>query len=202
MKNKILIMALVIALSVVSGCQKTPGYNDEVSIPPTNEVENNNDAENKEDKEEGNKEDNLSELSTIIQQIYEIKTPELALGDMPVDLTDVDSVKYYTGLSDVSKIKDVLASEAMIGSQAYSLVLVKVNQATDSEIVAKEMLNGIDQRKWICVEADDLQVVAQDDLVMLFMVSSELSDTVTSQEIVDAFEEVCGGKLDLQLKAN
>lgn len=83
-----------------------------------------------------------------------------------------------------------LVSEAMIGSQAYSLVLVQVNDEKDSSSVGDEMLNGIDQRKWICVEADDIQVTSQGDVILLIMVSSTMKDTVTSQEIVNAFEQV------------
>ena len=46
---------------------------------------------------------------------------QFAVTDVPVDLNDMDSLNYYTGLSDASKIKDVAVSEAMTGSQAYSL---------------------------------------------------------------------------------
>ena len=60
------------------------------------------------------------------------------------------------------------------------------------------MKAGINPRKWVCVEADDLQVVASEDVVLLLMVSSQLSDSVTSQQIVDAFREVCGGTLTVE----
>lgn len=193
MKKNILIITLVIALGVITGCQKSDN-----SIKVEGSIEENTNPEGME--QDNPLETAPSGLLDIINQIYEIKSPELALGDITVDITDADSVKYYTGITDISKVKDVAVSEAMIGSQAYSLVLVKLNQAEDAETIAAEMLNGIDPRKWICVEADDMQVVAHDDLIMLFMVSSELKDTVTSQEIVDAFKEVCGGELNLQLK--
>ncbi len=140
------------------------------------------------------------ELQSIIEKIYEIKSPEFMVGDAPVDLNDPDSVKYFTGLSDSSKIKEVAVSEPMMGSQAYSLVLVKLNQQEDAETVANEMLQGIDQRKWICVEADDLKVVAQGDVVMLIMVSSTFEDALTSQDIVDAFQEVRQAELDILLE--
>ena len=52
------------------------------------------------------------------------------------------------------------------------------------------MRDGINQAKWICVEADDLRVVACGDVIMLVMVSSQLSDTVTAQDMVDAFVAV------------
>lgn len=163
------------------------------------------------DKETGNKETEGSkdnnkqdaedkDLLDIIKKIYEIKDPGLRLDNKSVDLSNADSVKYYTGLSDSSKVKKIAASEAMILSQAYSLVLVQLNDAGDAENVAKDMLNGIDTRKWICVGADDLQVVSHDDVIMLFMVSSTLEESVTSQQIVDAFKEVNDGKLDVELK--
>lgn len=195
-KGLILAITMATILSFV-GCQK--GNNDGVgNEPAVNNVENNNTPQ------DGGSvtPDELAEskLFEIIKKIYEVKTPDLALGDIPVDLTNKDAVKTYTGLSDSSKVKDIAVSEAMIGAQAYSLVLVQVNNAGDTEAVANEMLNGIDQRKWICVEADDLQVVAQDDLIMLFMVSSELKDVTTSQEMVEAFKKVRGDKLDVELK--
>lgn len=140
------------------------------------------------------------DLLAIIKKIYEIKDPGLKLDNKSVDLSNGDSVKYYTGLSDSSKVKKIAASEAMILSHAYSLVLVQLNDASDAEKVAKEMLNGIDTRKWICVGADDLQVVSRDDVIMLFMVSSTLEENVTSQQIVDAFKEISDGKLDIELK--
>jgi len=81
----------------------------------------------------------------------------------------------------------------MMGAQAYSLVVVKVKDAADAETVAKEMMNGIDQRKWICVEADDLRVAAAGDTAVLMMVSSEHADVVTAADITDAFGAVAGG---------
>jgi hypothetical protein len=158
------------------------------------------------DKETENSKDNDKQdtadkdLLKIIDKIYEIKEPGLKLANTLIDLSNTDSIKYYTGLSDSSKIKEIAASETMIGSQAYSLVLVQLNDASDAEKVAKDMLNGIDPRKWICVGADDLQVVSHDDVIMLFMVSSTLEEKVTSRQIVDAFKEVCDGKLDIELK--
>lgn len=206
MKRKIVyILMIVLTMSLFTACKNT-GKED------NNKGSNNNtEAENKEDENDnkdeiedtgnGNSQDVTDgDLLSIIKKIYEIKDPKLAVGDTQVDLSDSDSVKYYTGLSDSSKLKEVVASETMISSQAYSLVLVRLNDASDAESVAKEMFNGIDTRKWICVEGDDLQVVSHDNLIMLFMVSSSYKDSVTSQQMADTFKEVCGGKLDIELK--
>ncbi len=136
------------------------------------------------------------DLTQIMDKIYENKKVELNLATIPVDLTDVDAVTAYTGLKDASKIKEVVVSEPMMGSQAYSLVLVRTNDSADAEAVADEMKTGIDPRKWICVEADDLKVATYGDVVMLIMVSTQLADTVTADEIVNAFQTVAGGTLD------
>jgi len=210
MKRKIVyILMIVLTMSVFTACKNTEKEDNKGSNNNT-EAENKENENDKNDETEntdngsvdnGNAQDTTeSELVSIIKKIYEIKDPELAVADNLVDLSDSDSVKYYTGLSDSSKLKEAVASETMIGSQAYSLALVRLNDAKDAESVAKEMLNGIDTSKWICVSADDLQVVSHDDVVMLIMVSSSFKDSVTSQQIVDAFKEVSGGKLDVELK--
>lgn len=137
-------------------------------------------------------------LADIVEQIYAVKEPGIGVGTIPVELSDADAVKMYTGLDSADAISEAVASEAMISAQAYSLVLVRVKDAADTASVAEEMEAGIDPRKWVCVEADDLQVVACDDVILLIMVSSELSDSVTSQDVVDAFREVCGGTLTIE----
>lgn len=136
------------------------------------------------------------DLTKIIEKIYEKKDTGLRLENTSIDLTNQDIVKYNTGLEDVSKVKEAAVSEAMISSQAYSLVLLRVNDAADAEEVANSMLKGIDTRKWICVEADDIKVVTQDDLVLLVMVASSMNEVVTSQQLVDAFGEICGTQFE------
>lgn len=137
-------------------------------------------------------------LADIVEQIYDKKDPGIDGVTIPIELSDSDMVKMYTGLDSVDAISEAVASESMMGVQAYSLVLVRVIDEDETAEVAKAMRAGIDQRKWICVEADDLQVVGSGDIVMLFMVSSDFSDTVTSDEMVDAFKEVCGGTLTVE----
>ena len=135
----------------------------------------------------------------IIEAVYAEKSVALNLMTLAVDLSDADAVRYNLGLDDASSVKEAAVSEPMMGSQAYSLVVVRVNDAKDTESVANAMLNGIDQRKWICVEADTLKVMTKGDLVLLFMVDSGFADTVTVDEIEAAFTAVCGGSLDLVL---
>ena len=138
--------------------------------------------------------------SDIIDKIYAKKTVELPLGTTELDLSDGEIFTAVTGLASSDKVKAAAYSESMMGSQAYSLVVVRVKKSKDAAAVADEMLSGINPAKWICVEADDVRVAAYDDLVMLIMVSSQLEETVTGREIVAAFKKVCGGSLDVSKK--
>lgn len=131
-------------------------------------------------------------LTDVIEDIYEIAPQELSVFVDSLDISDSDNMRFYTGLTDLSHVKEAAFSESMIGAQAYSLILVRVDDEANTADVAAAMKSGIDPRKWVCVEADDLQVVSYRDVVLLFMVSSVHSDSVTSQDIVDAFKQVCG----------
>lgn len=135
-------------------------------------------------------------LSDIVDKIYEQKDPQIPVMTMEVDLTDVNMLSYNTGLTSAEQISEAVVSEAAIGSQAYSLVLARVNDKADAKTVAEAMKAGIDPAKWICVMADDLRVASSGDVALLVMVSSELSDAVTADEIIEAFKTVAGGSLD------
>lgn len=130
----------------------------------------------------------------IIEKIYEANetVPEFPVMTMNLADMDAESFPMFTGLADNSKVKESAVSESMMGSQAYSMVLVRLNDAADAEAVATEMVNGIDTAKWICVEADDLVVAAYGDLVMLYMADSTFG--LPSENAVAAFNTVCGGE--------
>lgn len=138
-------------------------------------------------------------LPDLINAIYAKQPVELMVTDpTAVNLSDADAVNNYLGLKDASKIKEAYYSEAMIGSQAYSLVVVRTKSAADAPSVAQSMFDGINQSKWICVTADALAVGASGDTVMLAMVNSELGATLHT-DLRAAYASVVGGKLDVSL---
>ncbi len=130
------------------------------------------------------------DMMAVIDKIYEKVPVEFMVGSMEVDIADADALKMFTGLSDASKLNGAVVSEAMIGSIPYSMVLVNVKSAADAQSVAEQMRDGIDQRKWICVTADDLSVAASDTVVMLVMIGSDQG--IASSSFVDAFAAVYG----------
>ncbi len=143
----------------------------------------------------------LSAIITTMYENYEGFPTEFGPAMMPAEVVTADenSLQYFTGLTDGSKIKDVVVSEPMTGSQPYSVVLVRVNDAADAKSVAEGMFNGIDQRKWFCVEADVLRVVTVNDLVLLVMIGSNLTD-LSVDTMVESFGKVCDSSFSVDLK--
>ncbi len=134
-------------------------------------------------------------MEELLNKTIEQRPVEFMGGVIPVDLTDSSedglwAIKSYTGLEDASLITEAAAFEPMMGSLAFSMVLVRVAEGAGSKAVAESMKSGIDTRKWICVEADDLKVAGFGDVVMLIMVNSD--SQMTAQSFVDAFAKVAG----------
>lgn len=123
-------------------------------------------------------------------------------GLMPVDLQDTSeeglwSLKSFTGLDNADKISDIAVYEPMTGSQAFSLVMARVKNSADTRTVAQQMKDNINPAKWICVRADQVLAAGYGDTVMFIMVDSTLG--VTAQAYVDAFANLCGGKVDFTI---
>ena len=138
-------------------------------------------------------------MEELVNKIIDNRPVEFSGGSIVIDLADTSEdgqwiVKSYTGLEDASVLTDAAAYEPMMSSIAFSLVTVRVAPGADSKAVAESMKSGVDPRKWICVEADDLLVAGYGDVVMLIMVSS--TSSMTAQSFVDAFQTVVGGTCD------
>jgi len=134
-------------------------------------------------------------MEELLNKTIEERPVEFMGGVIPVDLTDSSedglwAIKSYTGLDSAEQITEAAAFEPMMGPLAFSMVLVRVAEGVDSKTIAESMKSGIDPRKWICVEADDLKVAGFGDVVMLIMVNSD--SEMTAQSFVDAFAKVAG----------
>lgn len=136
------------------------------------------------------------DLENIINSIYEKANIELPmLMTNVVDVSDVEAVTSFTGLKSNENIEQVVVSEPMMTSQAYSLVLVKVKEGADVESIKKEMVDNIDTRKWICVTADTLYATNHSNLICLVMSREELT-----KPIYNAFKEVVNQKVGKELE--
>ena len=169
------IVAMVLALSLVLSLAACGGKKNETAEAPAMKVE--------------------GSMEELLNKTIEQRPVEFMGGVIPVDLTDSSedglwALKSFTGLDNADMITEAAAYEPMMGSLAFSMVMVRLAEGADSKAVAESMKSGIDTRKWICVEADDLKVAGFGDVVMLIMVNPDSG--MTSQSFVDAFAKVAG----------
>ena len=141
----------------------------------------------------------VGSMEELLEKVIEARPVEFAGGVIPIDLTDTSedglwAIKSYTGLEDASLLTEAAAYEPMMGSLAFSMVMVRTKGGEDPKAVAESMKSGVDPRKWICVEADDVKAAGIGDVVMLIMVST--TGDMTAQSFVDAFQTVAGRSCD------
>ncbi len=138
-------------------------------------------------------------VEELLNRIVEKQPVDFDGETTVIDLTDTSDEGTWrfestTGLSDPAKLKEAAAFEPLMGSMAFSMVMVRVADAVEPQEIAQAMKEGINPRKWVCVEADDMKVAGCGDVVMLIMLSSEMD--LTAQDFVDAFQSVAGRELD------
>lgn len=128
------------------------------------------------------------ELPNIMEKVYEKMYKDVSEDERPGLVTEnileklegetdedvKNRVVYTIGTSDI-EYKEIYESKPMIGSIAYSVVLVRMEENADIEAAKKAIEENVDPRKWICaeVEKDDVIVKSKGDLIILIMVENE-----------------------------
>ena len=144
--NKILLLLLVVATFTLTGCSSN--------------VE--------------------GELSDIMDKIYsDIKEEDRPMLEtvniLEQETESLDDLIIYTiGTKDI-KYKEIYESRPMMGSIAYSVVLVRMEEGADVEAAKTAIKENVDPRKWFCVwvEPEDVIVKSKGDLIILIMVEDE-----------------------------
>lgn len=127
-------------------------------------------------------------LPEIMENVYEKMYAEVKETDRPVletvnileknpDITEEDMlaiVEYTIGTSDI-EYKEIYESRPRMGSIAYSVVLVRMQENADIEAAKKAIKENVDPRKWVCVgvERDELIIKNKGDLIILIIVENE-----------------------------
>lgn len=179
MKKKIMILVIVavVAIAIIGGVLVLNNQNDvakgngSLSTPFTT----------------------VDEIKELINKIYAKTNIELAALESR-ELETADDIQYCTGLQSNENLEKVVVSESMMSSIAYSLVVVNVSENADVEAMKQEMLDNIDTRKWICVEAETVYVTNHRNTIFLVMASEELA-----KPQYDAFKELVGGEIGKEL---
>lgn len=112
------------------------------------------------------------------------ETKDWLKGSMQGMEIPADNVQYYLGEGDY-KFKESYAYEPMMTSQAFSLVLLRAEDAAAATKLAEGVKTTVDPQKWICVGVDpaDVKTVTNGDLMLLVMADN-------SQIYVDAFNKL------------
>lgn len=135
--------------------------------------------------------DDIGTTKEIIEKINEDGKVEIMVGTNKIEINPEGwTVASFTGLTDdefTKYVEEGYSSEAMIGSQAHSMILLKLKSANDGKTVADIMNEKIDRRKWICVGAEKSYVNTSGNYVFFIM-----SDAATCDSASKAFEELAG----------
>lgn len=118
----------------------------------------------------------LSEdLSKVLETVYE-------RADLDDDFRE--ALQYYqtTKLDDANKdayiensdikFTEGVVSAPLMSSIPYELVLLKLDENTDVELVKESLKENANPRKWMCVEAEDVIVESIDNTVLFLMANN------------------------------
>ena len=115
-------------------------------------------------------------ISDVLSSIY------YGTGDLPtlgtVSIT-ADTFKNYLFIDSIQGA-EAMASEALIGSIAHSVVVLKVPDGTDAATTAASVKAAANPRKWICVEAEKVIVRSSGNWVLLVMTDAANADIIAA----------------------
>lgn len=124
------------------------------------------------------------DLEDIMTKVY----GSLSEDEKPMMLTNIEvtdeNIEMYLGTSDI-EYEEALASESGVGSIAHSVVLIRVKDSRNVEAIKEKIEDSVDPRKWICVEAEEVEVESKGNLILLVM-----SNEKTVDKIVKEFEKL------------
>lgn len=102
---------------------------------------------------------------------YNVSTTEL-------DLQDMETVSYHTGLTDTSQIAGISLSESMVGSVAYSVLYIRTQEGADVELIRQNLMDNVNPAKWICVTAEKQIAGRFGDDIFFVMASADTAELV------------------------
>ncbi|NLW64851.1 MAG: hypothetical protein GXY26_01260 [Clostridiales bacterium] len=105
--------------------------------------------------------------------------PEVAFTEL-----NKDNYHYYLFVEPV-KGAEALACDAIINAVPHSAVLLRIAEGGDAEAIAAEIRANADTGKWICVNAEAMDVAVHNRTVLLVMSNRETVDAM-----VDNFDRL------------
>ena len=144
--------------------------------PPANSVDPVYPTVEPESPADSSEPDDIMSLSEIMAQLNQYDEEMPVLMDAPL------SAEEYSGNLFINYIEgsEALMSSPMIGSIAHCVVLLRLPEGSDVSGVAEQIKVNANPRKWICVEAEAVEVRTSGNIVMLVMSSQTAVDKVVS----------------------
>ena len=115
-------------------------------------------------------------MEKVYADVPENQRP-MMLGN--IEVTN-ENVAMYLGTEDI-EFEEALASEPGIGSIAHSVVVIKLKDGEDAASVAAEIKEKINPRKWVCVEAEEVEVESKGNLIILIMSSEKNVEKIETE---------------------
>ena len=139
---------------------------------------------------EKNVEGTLEEImGSINEYTYEGLADDEKPGLMSIDvLKDApDNIEYYIGTDEI-EYEEILASEPIMSSIAYSVVLVRMKDGADIEAAKTAIKDNVNPAKWLCVDVpkDKVIVKSKGDLIILIMVA----DNTFREKLEEGFDNL------------
>lgn len=135
---------------------------------PSGSQSGSNDSDKEEVKEKS--------LSSIISAVYDGVEDLPRLGNTTLN---GDNFASFAFIEKMDGMKG-LASEAMIGSIAHSVVAIRVPEGESAKDVASQVKANANPRKWICVEAEKVIVKRHKQTVLLIMTTADAADQIAA----------------------
>ncbi len=119
-------------------------------------------------------------LEEIMDKVYST----LKDDEKPMMLTNIEitkeNVEMYLGTTDI-EFEEALASESATGSIAHSVVLIRVKNNSNVEKIKEKIEDSVNPRKWICVEAEEVEVESQGNLILLVMSNEKTVEKIEKE---------------------
>ncbi len=131
----------------------------------------------------GSKEGDTMDLTAMVDKLYE----GIAAENMPMVMTQEVPADAFEGVFFIPAVDGAegVMSEPMMSSVAWSVCLLRVAEGTDVEATRAAIEQNVNPAKWLCVEAKNVDVIANGNTILLAMTGE--GNEATHKTIVDNF---------------
>ncbi len=144
--------------------------------------------------EAGNVKEVEGSMEDILQRIYDgldesARLPMTVNTALSVDMgaETPPTIEYYLGTKDIA-FTEGIASEPMMSSQAYSLVLIRLDENADIEQAKTLIKDNVNPQKWICVGVDPSNVIVDNIGRLVVLIMSDQSATALHESFLKLAE--------------